>query len=145
MPPPQTAPQNAKAMRLIQLGLTLGLSLMAAVFFILRRLGQVPAIEIPRVAGIALTVASISTLVVALTVVRPRVQPQAPEQTADMYWGDATVRVTVVMLWAGVEGAGLMGALGYLLTGALAPGIALVMAILTLASMRPSRFERDEG
>lgn len=142
---PLETTQPARVMRLMNLALTLGLSLMAVVFVLLRRTGQAPALDIPPVAGTALTVAAIAMLVVAIAVVRPRIPPQASEQTTDMYWGDATVRMTVIMLWAAVEGAGLMGAVGYLLTGQTAPGIALVLAILTLVSLRPARFEQDAG
>ena len=142
---PLETTQSAKVMRLMNLALTLGLSLMAVVFVILRRTGRSPALDIPPVAGTALTGAAIAMLAVAIAVVRPRIPLLAPDQTADQYWGDATVRMSVIMLWAGVEGAGLMGAVGYLLTGQTAPGVALVLAILTLVSLGPARFEGDAG
>ncbi len=44
-----------------------------------------------------------------------------------------------------VEGASLLGAVGYLLTGATAPGLALALGVVTLLSLRPSRFELGEG
>jgi hypothetical protein len=131
-------------MRVMHLALTLGLTLAGAVLFIVRRVQEMPALVQPAV-GIALTVAAISTLVVAVTVVRPRVPEQTPEQTRDSYWDDATVRMMVIVLWVAVEGAGLLGAVGYILTGATAPAIALVLGIVTLASLGPRRFESGEG
>jgi hypothetical protein len=144
MEPPRTTPPNARAMRMIHLALALGLTLCGVVFFIVRQAEQLPALVQAPAVGIALTVAAISALVVAVTVVRPRVPEQAPEQTPDMYWGDATVRMTVMVLWAAVEGAGLLGAVGYLLTGATAPAIALVIGIVTLATLGPGRFEQGD-
>jgi hypothetical protein len=129
---------------MIHLALALGLTLCGVVFFIVRQAEQLPALVQAPAVGIALTVAAISALVVAVTVVRPRVPEQAPEQTPDMYWGDATVRMTVMVLWAAVEGAGLLGAVGYLLTGATAPAIALVIGIVTLATLGPGRFEQGD-
>lgn len=145
MQPPQTTLPNARAMRVLHLALTLGLTLAGVVFFIVRRVQQLPPLVQSPAVGIALAVAAVSVLVVAVTVVRPRVPPQAPEQTPDMYWGDATVRMTVIVLWAAVEGAGLLGAVGYLLTGATAPAIALVLGIVTLATLGPGRFEQGDA
>lgn len=145
MQPPLTTLPNARVMRVIHLALTLGLALAGVVFFIMRRVQQPPALVQSPVVGIALAVAAVSTLVVAVTVVRPRVPLQAPQQTADMYWGDATVRLTVLFLWVAVEGAGLLGAVGYILTGATAPAIALVLGIGTLATLGPGRFEQGDA
>lgn len=132
-------------MRVIHLVLTLGLTLAGVMFFIVRRVQELPALVHSPAVGIALTAAAISALFAAVTVVRPRVPPQAPEQTPDMYWGDATVRMTVLVLWAAVDGAGLLGAVGYLLTGATAPAIALVLGIVTLATLGPGRFEQGDA
>lgn len=143
MEPPRTTLPNARAMRILHAALTAGLTLCGAVLFFLRRTQSLPRL-VPPVIGIALAVAAISTLAVALAVVRPRFPAQQPNQTSDAYWGDATVRGTAILMWAGVEGAGLLAAVGYLLTGASASLIALALAIITLASLRPGRFERDD-
>ncbi|HET9707961.1 MAG TPA: hypothetical protein VFP39_06635 [Gemmatimonadales bacterium] len=140
----ETSLPNARTMGVLHLALTLGLTLAGAVLFIVRRVQPLPAL-VPPAVGIALTVAAVSTLVVAVTVVRPRVLLQAPEQTRDMYWGEAALRLTVLFLWVAVEGAGLLGALGYLLTGTTAPLIALVLGIVTLATLRPGRFEQGDA
>lgn len=144
MQPQETSLPNARAMRVLHLALTLGLALAGAVLFIVRRIQHLPPLVQEPAVGIALTVAAISALLIAVTVVRPRVPPQAPEQTTDMYWGDVTVRMTVLVLWVAVEGAGLLGAVGYILTGAPAPAIALVLGIVTLATLGPGRFEQGD-
>ena len=141
---PRTTLPNARAMRVMHLALTLGLTLAGVVLVIVRRVQEMPPL-VPPAVGIALTVAAASALVVAVMVVRPRVPEQTPEQTPDTYWDDATVRMTVIVLWAAVEGAGLLGAVGYILTGATAPAIALVIGIVTLASLGPRRFELGQG
>lgn len=137
------ADANARTMRILHIALTLGLTLAGAVLFFLRRTYPLPQM-VPSVTGLALAIAAISTLAVALAVVRPRFPTQRPDQTTDAYWGDTTVRGTAIVMWAGVEGAGLLAAVGYLLTGAGAALIALALAILTLASLGPRRFEQDQ-
>ncbi len=132
-------------MRLIHMVLVLGTTLSGVVFVVVRRVTPPPALAQASVIGIVLAVSAIGMVGVALTVLRPRVPQQAPEQSIDDYWGDATVRMTAMTLWAVVEGASLLGAVGYLLTGATAPGLALALGVVTLLSLRPSRFELGEG
>lgn len=144
MEPPRMTLPNARGMRILHAALTAGLTLGAIVFFIVRRVSPVPALAQAQVLSLALTVAAISAIVVAFTVLRPRFPARASEQTADVYWGDAAVRMSALVLWAVVEGAGLIAAVGYLLTGATPPLVALVLAILTLASLRPERLAQDQ-
>ena len=144
MQPPLTTLANARAMRVMHLALTLGLTLAGVVLAVVRRVQEMPPL-VPLAVGIALTVAAASALVVAVMVVRPRVPEQTPEQTPDTYWDDATVRMRVIVLWAAVEGAGMLGAVGYILTGATAPAIALVLVIVTLATLGPRRFEQGDA
>lgn len=144
MGPLQMTPPNGRSMRILHGALTAGLALAGAALVFLRRTQSLPTM-VPPVTGIALAIAAISTLAVALAVVRPRFPTQRPDQTADAYWGDTTVRGTAIVMWAGVEGAGLLAAVGYLLTGASAALIALMLAILTLASLGPRRFEQDQA
>lgn len=134
---------GSRAMRLIHLALTLGVTLAGSVFVVVRRVAPFPPLPQGRTIAIALAGAAIGILVVALTQLRPRIPEQAPQQSGDDYWGDARVRTAALTLWAAVEGASLIGAVGYLLTGAAAPAAALVLGILGLVSVRPARFERD--
>ena len=144
MGPPRTTLPHARTMRVLHLALTLGLTLCGVVFWIVRRTQELPAL-VPAAIGIALTVAAIAAIVVAVTVVRPRVPPQAPDQTPDLYWSDAMVRMTALMLWVAVEGAGLLAAVGYLLTGVTASAIVCVIGIVTLATLGPQRFEQGDA
>lgn len=132
-------------MRLIHMALVLGTTLCGVVFVVVRRVTPPPALAQASLIGIILAASAIAMLGVALTVLRPRVRQQAPEQSIDDYWGDATVRMTAMTLWAVVEGASLLGAVGYLLTGATASGLALALGVVTLLSLRPSRFELGEA
>ena len=131
-------------MRVLHLALTLGLTLCGVVFWIVHRTQPAPAL-VPAPIGTAITVAAIVAIVVAVTLVRPRVPTQAPDQTPDLYWADATVRMTALVLWAAVEGGGLLAAVGYLLTGTTTSAIGLVIAIVTLATLGPRRFEQGDA
>lgn len=144
MAAPPTPLPAARAVRLMHAALTLGPALAGVVFVIVRRVSPPPQFPGTTTIGLALSVAAIAILAVALTVLRARVPQQAPEQSVDGFWGDAAVRFSALTLWAVVEGATLLGAVGYLLTGALAPGMALALGVVTLLSLRPARFELDE-
>lgn len=145
MPQPTIAPLNARAMRLIHAALTLGPLLTGIVFTIVRRTSPLPVLPQASAISLALTIAAIVMLAVALTVLRPRIPQQPAEQSADAFWGDAQARMSALTLWAVVEGATLLAGVGYLLTGAPAPTLALVLGIVTLWSLRPKRLELNEG
>jgi hypothetical protein len=144
MPSP-TTPSTARAVRLMHAALTLGPVLAAVVFTIVRRASPLPALPQGSVISLALAVAAIGLIAVALAVLRPRIPEQTPEQSADAFWGDGGIRFRALTMWAVIEGATLCAAMGYLLTGATAPALALVLGIITLWTLRPARFERDNA
>lgn len=145
MPSPTTPPSPTRAIRLMHAALMLGPVLAAVVFTIVRRARPLPALPQGSVISLAVTLAAIGLIAVALTVLRPGIPEQAPEQSTDAFWGDGGVRIRALTMWAVIEGATLCAAMGYLLTGATAPALALVLGIITLWMLRPARFERDNA
>ena len=46
-----------------------------------------------------------------------------------------------MLLWVALEAAGMVSAIGYLLTGGTAPAVVAGIAILALLAVRPSRLD----
>ena len=91
--------------------------------------------------GIGVTAVAFGVLLV-----RPRIPPRAPEESIDGYWGGTSVaRARSMLLWIIAENAGMVSALGYLLTGHLAPLAALALALAVLAWFNPSRIASSES
>jgi len=141
MPEPTALPSSSRVVRLIHTALTLGPVLTTVMFVIVRRLSPLPALPQAAAISLPLTVGAIVLLVVALTVLRPRIPEQVSDQTPDAFWGDARVRMTALTTWAVVEGAAILAAIGYLLTGTMLPTLALALGLTTLWWLRPARLE----
>jgi pheromone shutdown protein TraB len=61
-------------------------------------------------------------------------------QTPDEYWASPEVGTNVVLLWFMVEGAGMLAAVGYLLTGERPATLAMGLAIVMYWWCRPGLF-----
>lgn len=133
----------ARVIRLLHTALLGGLFLSGTALYFVRRLAPPPAVGDPHILMLVLAGVSVLLLVVALSMFRPRVPERQPQQGADAYWSDATSRGSAIVLWAAIEGAGLVGAAGYFLTGGTAPAVAFVLALAALVLLRPARIEGD--
>jgi hypothetical protein len=111
--------------------------------YLVRRVLVPPAVGEAPVIGLALAAVSFVLLAIAVSVLRPRVPDRRPEQGSVLFWSDAGSRVSAIMLWATIEGAGLVGAIGYFLTGGTAPAVAFALALGALVLLRPERLEGD--
>jgi len=129
-----------RAMRMLHGALVGGLVLAGATFVLLVQI-QGRALGLPPIVGFVLAGVAISLLIVASAIVRPKVPERASHQSPEAYWESAEARGAAVLLWAVVDGAGLAGCVGYLLTGGAAPAAAAVLSILALFVFRPSRLE----
>jgi hypothetical protein len=87
--------------------------------------------------------ASVITLIAAVTVLRSKVPDRSSEQDSAAYW-KASVGPAIV-LWGAIEAAGLIGAVGYFLTGAPAPAAAFFLAVGTLGVLGPGRLEGERA
>src|SRR5438876_946252 len=96
-----------------------GLILSGATLYLARRLSQPPPVGEARVLTLVLAVVSVGVLVIAVGMLRPRVPERRSEQNPEAYWTDAS-RAAAIVLWTAIEGAGLVGAVGYFLTAAAA-------------------------
>jgi hypothetical protein len=140
------APQTiipARSVRILHSALLLGLVGSGTMLALLRRFGQAISLPQARLIGIAVGCLAIVLLAIARLALRPRIPAQGSDQTAHAYWSDATVRLAAITLWAMVEGAGFLSAMGYYLTGSALPLIALALVLGVLISVRPARLESD--
>ncbi|PYO63465.1 MAG: hypothetical protein DMD28_02025 [Gemmatimonadetes bacterium] len=138
-PPLANAPRVVRILHTALLG---GLILSGATLYLARRLSQPPPVGEARVLTLVLAVVSVGVLVIAVGMLRPRVPERRSEQNPEAYWTDAS-RAAAIVLWAAIEGAGLVGAVGYFLTAAAAPTVAYALALAALVLFRPGRLEGD--
>jgi hypothetical protein len=139
-------PQLAKvrrAVRILHTALCGGLFLSGAMLYLVRHVLRPPAVREGRVLALPLAVVAAVLLGVAVGVLRPKVPDRRPEQGSEAYWSDVESRGPALMLWASIEGAGLIGAVGYFLTGAVAPAGAFALALAALVLLGPGRLEGD--
>ena len=140
---PAPAPISpARAVRLLHFALTAGVTLAGAVFIMLVRF-QHFSFGIARDVGLILSGIAVGLVAVASIVARRRIPERSSDQAPDTFWANPDATGGAILLWALIEGAGLAGWVGYLLTGAIAPAVAAVIAIGTLLVFRPSRLEGE--
>ena len=139
-PPLANAPRVVRILHTALLG---GLILSGATLYLARRLSQPPPVGEARVLTLVLAVVSVGVLVIAVGMLRPRVPERRSEQNPEAYWTDASSRAAAIVFWAAIEGAGLVGAVGYFLTAAAAPMVAYALALAALVLFRPGRLEGD--
>jgi len=133
----------ARVVRIMHGAMVAGLALVGATFFLLLRVGQSPALGSTPSLGVALAGVGVGLLAVAVTVLRRRVPERPLDQSPDAYWATVERRGAAIVLWAVVEGAGLLASIGYVLTGAVAPAVVVVLAIALLIVFRPSGLEGE--
>jgi hypothetical protein len=121
-----------------------GLVLAGVAVIVLVRVQGRPLVDQPNV-GIVLAGLAIGLLIVAVAVLRRRIPERRFDQSPDAFWASAETRGVSILLWAVVDGAGLVSWVGYAFTGGMAPAAAAVLSILTLIVFRPARLEREGG
>lgn len=140
MTPPITPIRHARVARILHFALVAGLALVGVTFFALlrvqgRSLGGGPDV------GYVLAAVAALLLVVTQTVLRRRMPERRFDQSPDDYWGSPDIRGASILLWAVIDGSGLLAWVGYVLTGGVAPAVAALLSIATLVLYRPSRLE----
>jgi len=129
-----------RAIRITHIALVLGLVLIAGTFVVLRqRSGLILAFG--PFLGVLLAAIALVNLTLALGFLAPRLPRRPADQSPDDYWTRTETRGAAIILWALVEGAGLLSWIGYLLTGAWAPAAVGVLAVASLVLLGPARFE----
>jgi hypothetical protein len=134
-----SVPPPSRGVRIFHAALLAGLIVSGALFAFAQRFSPGPPMSLPRFVPALIAGLTILLLFVAARVVRPTIPERRFDQSSDTYWDDQSVRGRAIVLWALIEGSGLMAVIGYYLTDHLLPAIALVAAVLTMAVFRPSR------
>ncbi|HEX9894861.1 MAG TPA: hypothetical protein VGA78_13110 [Gemmatimonadales bacterium] len=136
---------EARKVRLLHAILVGGVILLGATLFLVVRLrggpllaGAGPADPIAYV----MSAAALSSLGLAVMVFRPRLPEPARGDVSIAYWTPEN-RGVALLLWVLFEGAGSIGAVGYLLTGHPAPLLAAAMGLLALLWYSPGRLAGD--
>jgi|SRR5687768_11272237 len=134
-----TAPATAP---LLHRSLGTSLVLVAAVLLVLRYRGLAPTLPPDSITLIAYTLSGFCAVLVAvaLFVIKPRVPERRPHQSVEEYWSTPDVGTKVVLVWFLMEGAGMMAAVGYLLTGEPVSALAMGLAIVAFWLCGPNLF-----
>src|SRR2546422_380016 len=132
-----------RVVRILHIALIVGLVLSGATLYLVRRVLQRPSVEDAPVLTLVLAAVAIVLLVLAVGALRPRVPERRPRQDPNAYWSEAGTRGAAIVLWAAIEGAGLVAAVGYFLTGGTAPAVGFALALATLILFPPGRLEGD--
>src|SRR5687767_334039 len=125
-------PTTAATAQPLHRSLGIGLVMMAAVMSFLRYRGLAPALPPDNIRLIAYALSGFSVVLVAVAVVviKPRVPDRRPQQSVEDYWSTPEVGAKAFLVWFLMEGAGIMAAVGYLLTGQSVAVAAMGLAIV---------------
>jgi hypothetical protein len=129
--------------RILHGSLAAGLGLALAVFLFLRYRGVVPLLRADTardLIALAMSGAACVAIAVGLLALRPRVPRREPGQTVDAYLDREDVIAAALPIWALCEGGGMIGAVGFALTGAIAPAIVGVASLVALLFYGPGYF-----
>jgi hypothetical protein len=125
--------------------LGIGLVLIAGVFLLLRYLGIVPimkpADQEPAIAYLFAGI-GVALLIYALLIVKPRTPVRDPAQSVDQFWATPANAAKVLRVWFTLEGAGMMSAIGFLMTGAPLGAAVMIVAIGTYWFCGPNVFAK---
>lgn len=132
----------ARAVRLLHFSLTASVTLVGAVFIFLLRV-QGLSLGISRDVGLILAGVGVGLVALASTFARRRIPERPFDQAPDAFWANPQATGAAILLWALIEGAGLVGWVGYLLTSVTAAAVAAGIAIGALLVFRPSRLEGE--
>jgi len=138
MPPDEQPAVGRRTARTLYGALLGGFVLILCLLAYLRFSGVLPAplsndTHGPLIA-LLLAAATVPGVTLGLLIFKPRVPWPAPHEAAEAYWSRPATIQSALLVWVLWEGAGIIGAVGFLLTGHVAPGgmAALALALLLL-------------
>lgn len=126
--------------RIIHAALAIGLLLLGGTFFLVLKVQGQPLGGVPGI-GVVLAGVALAILMVSLLLLRGKVAARRSDQSPVDYWRSNENRGPALMLWVGIESAGILSWLGYILSGHLAPAAVALIAIAALVVLRPARLE----
>jgi hypothetical protein len=131
--------------RIVYLAIGAGLLATAAAFVYVRQVIGVapfpPGDSTASAVAYALAAIAAAQVGVALLVLKPRVPQRMLGQSLDEYWS-ADVAGKCLIVWALIDTAGMLSAVGYLLSGATVSAIAAAIAIVLYGITGPGSFAR---
>jgi hypothetical protein len=114
--------------------LGIGVTTVPAVFLALTYLGIAPILREPdgfeQIVAYVLSGVAGAVVAVALLIVKPRIPDRVFGQSVEEYWSEPKMRENVLLIWFLLEGAGILAAIGFFLTGAVVSAIAMGGAIV---------------
>src|ERR1043165_1702508 len=132
-------------MPILHAALVVGLCLSVAVLAAVRDRAA-PPVVLPPMIGLFIAVVAAGALAVAFAVLRPRFPRRSASQSPDDFWSANETRASAVILWALVEGPGLLAGVAYFVTGQFAAVVVVVLAAgLVLTRLRPVNLEGGDG
>lgn len=136
----QPRPDIAKVIRLIHIALTMGVALMAGVMIVMRSTGAGAAPSGTAMQGYLIAGMGVMAIAVGLAVLRPRVPARGSTESPEEYWTEMR-RAAAIVVWALIEAGGLMGVVGFMLTGLWTPLAVTAISLAGLFLTRPASFE----
>ena len=136
---------TVRVVRILHAAMLGGLVAAGGTLVLVRRLVPLPALGESRILAPALTTAAGLLLTIAWLALRSRIPARRSEQSADAYWGVPSTRGSAIVLWGVVEGAGMIAAVGFFLTGGGATAAAFAIALGTLLLLGPGRLQGDDA
>jgi hypothetical protein len=126
--------------------LGIGVTTMAAIFVMLTYTGTAPLLpkgdDGAAMIAYALTGIVALLLTVAMVFLRPRVPERRLDQSVQAYWATIENASAALLVWFVLEGASILAAIGFLLTGHLAPAVAMLVGITVFWLNGPETFAR---
>ena len=127
-------------MRILHAALFTGVATIAIVMIVTGMNGIRPAPTVPPMIGLILAGVGALLVVMAAAVARPRIPTRGSTESADAYWTPAR-RQSALVLWAILEAAGLLGVVGYAVSGSIAALALVPVAIIVGVFFRPGALE----
>src|SRR5262245_16436733 len=140
MPAPATPTTDPRRLHLF---LGIGLVGLAAAFFLLHLLGiaEMQADDaFLRWIGYGFAGAVFALIAVVFVVFKPRVPGRETGQSVEEYWRRPEVSGAVLLVWFLLEGAGVLAAVGYRLTGQPLSAVVMILAVVTFWLCGPGYF-----
>ena len=78
----------------------------------------------------------------ALLVLKPRVPERRPGQSVQEYWSNIEIAGKAMTVWFLLEGAGMLAAIAFLLTGVSAAGLVMALTIVAFWMTGPNTFAK---
>ena len=95
------------------------------------------------VIGYSMSVISLVMVVVSLGFLKPRVPERRPGQSVAQFWADPVVTSRATLVWFLLEGAAVIAAVGYFLSGMAFPPVMIAVAIGAFWLVNPNSFARE--